>query len=123
MSASSFLYSYRDNDIILLDAGDIIANGSAKEMKEKYLKNDILEVECSDVITALEILEKQNYVEESSIFGNNIHISVNNNLKDNNQIKDLLVTTHNIKLKRINKIVPTLEDVFIHLLEKRKNAK
>jgi len=111
------------DDIILMDAGEIIADGSAKEMKEKYLKNDILEVECSDVIAGLEILEKQNYVEESSIFGNNIHISVNENLKNENQIKNLLETTHNIKLKRVHKIVPTLEDVFIHLLEKRKNAK
>ena len=25
----------------MFDAGDIIADGSAKEMKEKYLKNDI----------------------------------------------------------------------------------
>ncbi len=111
------------DDIILMDAGEIIADGSAKEMKEKYLKNDILEVECSDVITGLEILEKQNFVEESSVFGNNIHISVNENLKEKNQIKDLLETNHNIKVKRVQKIVPTLEDVFIHLLEKRKNAK
>jgi ABC-2 type transport system ATP-binding protein len=111
------------DDIILMDAGEIIANGSAKEMKEKYLKNDILEVECSDVIAGLEILEKQNFVEESSIFGNNIHISVNENLKEKKQIKDLMEATHNIQVKRVEKIVPTLEDVFIHLLEKRKNDK
>ncbi len=111
------------DDIILLDAGDIIADGSAKEMKEKYLQNDILEVECSDVIAGLEILEKQKFVEESSVFGNNIHISVNKNLKEKSQIKNLFETTHNIKVKRVDKIVPTLEDVFIHLLEKRKNDK
>jgi len=111
------------DDIILMDAGEIIANGSAKEMKEKYLKNDILEVECSDVIAGLEVLEKQNFVEESSIFGNNIHISVNENLTEKSQIKDLMESTYNIKVKRVEKIVPTLEDVFIHLLEKRKNDK
>ena len=111
------------DDLILLDAGEIIADGSAKEMKEKYLKNDILEVECSDVIAGLEILEKQSFVEESSVFGNNIHISVNENLKEINLIKNLLETPHNIKVKRVQKIVPTLEDAFIHLLEKRKNAK
>ncbi len=111
------------DDIILLDAGDIIADGSAKEMKEKYLQNDILEVECSDVIAGLEILEKQKFVEESSVFGNNIHISVNEKLNEKRQIKNLLETTHNIKVKRVDKIVPTLEDVFIHLLEKRKNDK
>lgn len=110
------------DDIILLDAGEIIADGSASEMKKKYLKNDILEVECSDVIAGLEILEKQNFVEESSIFGNNIHISVNKNFKEQKQIKELLETAYSIRVKRVHKIVPTLEDVFIHLLEKRKNA-
>ncbi|MDA3861195.1 MAG: ABC transporter ATP-binding protein [Melioribacteraceae bacterium] len=111
------------NDIILMDAGEIIANGSSKVMKEKYLKNDILEIECSDVIAGLEILEKQNFVEETSIFGNNIHISINKNLKELNQINTLLKSSHNIDVIRVQKIVPTLEDVFIHLLEKRRNAK
>jgi drug efflux transport system ATP-binding protein len=111
------------NDLILMDAGNIIANGSSKEMKEKYLKNDILEIECSDVIAGLEILESQNFVEETSIFGNNIHISINENLKDLSQINAVLESKHNIKVKRVQKIVPTLEDVFIHLLEKRRNVK
>ena len=110
------------NDIILMDAGNIIANGSSKEMKEKYLKTDILEIECSDVITALEILEKQEFVEETSIFGNNIHISINDNLKELKQINTLL-EANSLEVLRVQKIVPTLEDVFIHLLEKRRNAK
>ncbi len=110
------------NDIILMEAGNIIANGSSKEMKEKYLKNDILEIECSDVITGLEILEKQSFVEETSIFGNNIHISINKTLKELNEINTLL-KGNNIEVLRVQKIVPTLEDVFIHLLEKRRNVK
>jgi len=108
------------NNIILIDAGDIIASGSSKEMKEKYLKNDILEIECENVIAGLELLEKQNFVEETSIFGNNIHISVNKYLKDFNQIYSIM---ENNKVKSVNKIVPTLEDVFIHLLEQRRNVK
>jgi ABC-2 type transport system ATP-binding protein len=111
------------NDILLMDAGEIIAEGSSQELKTKHLKNDILEVECSNVISGLDILEKQNFVEETSIFGNNIHISVNENLKDYNQINVVLENASGIKVKNVHKIVPTLEDVFIHLLEKRKNAK
>jgi len=108
------------NNIILIDAGDIIASGSSKEMKEKYLKNDILEIECENVIAGLEMLEKQKFVEEMSIFGTNIHISVNKYLEDFDQIYSIM---ENNKVKSINKIVPTLEDVFIHLLEQRRNVK
>lgn len=110
------------NDLILMDTGEIIANGSSKEMKERYLTNEILEIECSDVIKGLEILEGQNFVEDTSIFGNNIHISINDKLKDFKQINMLLKSTYNIDVKKIHKIVPTLEDVFIHILEKRRNV-
>jgi drug efflux transport system ATP-binding protein len=106
------------NNIILINAGKLIAEGTSKELKSNYLKNTILEIECHKVINAMEILEKENYVDETSIFGNQIHLIVNKNYKDENQIKNIL-NQNSISVKRIDKIVPTLEDVFIHLLEKK----
>ncbi len=109
------------NNITLINAGKLIAEGSAKELKTNYLKNTILEIECDRVVDALEILEKQNFVDETSIFGNNIHIIVNDNFKSEEQITTTLTEEHSIAIKRIDKIVPTLEDVFIHLLDKEYN--
>jgi ABC-2 type transport system ATP-binding protein len=107
------------NDIILIDSGKIIAQGNPKQLKTNYIENPIFEIESSNTIEALEILEKQNFVSEVSIFGNNLHVITNNNFQDVSQINSLLIK-QNIAPKRINSIVPTLEDVFIHLLEKRK---
>jgi ABC-2 type transport system ATP-binding protein len=90
-------------------------------LKTKYLTNTILEVECERVVDALEILEKEDFVDETSIFGNNIHIIVNDKYTSDQQIKKILTDTHSIEIKRIDKIVPTLEDVFIHLLDKEYN--
>lgn len=109
------------NNIILINAGQLIAEGNAKELKTKYLTNTILEIECDRVVDALELLEKQNFVDETSIFGNNIHIIVNNEYNSDEQIKDILTNQNSIAIKRINEIVPTLEDVFIHLLDKEYN--
>jgi ABC-2 type transport system ATP-binding protein len=55
-------------------------------------------------------------VEETSIFGNRVHIMVNENYKNEDQIKNYL-NQNSIEVGRINRIVPSLEDVFIHLLE------
>jgi len=107
------------NDIILIDSGKIIAQGNPKQLKTNYIENPIFEIESSNTIEALEILEKQNFVSEVSIFGNNLHVITNNNFQDVSQINSLLIK-QNIAPKRVNSIVPTLEDVFIHLLEKRK---
>jgi len=108
------------NNIILIDAGKLIAEGTSKELKTQHLKNRILEIECEKVVEAMEILEKEDFVDETSIFGNQIHIIVNDKYENERQIRDLL-TQNLISIKRIDKIVPTLEDVFIHLSEKNKN--
>lgn len=106
------------NNIILINAGKLIAEGSSEDLKTKYLLNTILEIECERVVDAMELLEREKFVDDTSIFGNNLHLSVNNNYENREQIVDLLTTKHSIGIKRIDKIVPTLEDVFIHLLEK-----
>jgi len=112
------------NTITLINAGRIIAGGSSKELKTKYLSNTILEVECSRVIDALDILSKEKWVEETSIFGNYIHVSVKDESEGRKQVNKVLALDNSINIKRIDKIVPTLEDVFIYLLEKdtKKNA-
>ena len=106
------------NTISLINAGKIIASGTSKELKTNYLKSTILEINCENVVSAMEILEKESFVQEVSIFGNHIHISVNNNYKNEDQIKNILTGQNSIKVISIEKIIPTLEDVFIHLLEK-----
>src|SRR3989339_239344 len=108
------------NDIILINAGRLIAQGNAKELKTNYIKNTILEIESDRVVDSMEILEKENWVGETSIFGNNIHIILNDNSKGERDIRHILSEKNSIAVHRVNTIVPTLEDVFIHLLEKDK---
>lgn len=105
------------NNIILINAGKLIAEGDSKILKSEYIKNPIFEIECDRVVDALELMEKQDFVDETSIFGNQIHIIVNEKYENVNKIRYVL-TSDNINVKRIDRIVPTLEDVFIHLLEK-----
>jgi len=109
------------NNITLINAGKIIAEGNASELKTNYIKNKIYEIECDRVVDALDILQNENYVDETSIFGNTIHIIVNDNFKNEEQIRTTLIDKHSIEIKRIDQIVPTLEDVFIHLLDKEYN--
>ncbi|MFA3781472.1 ATP-binding cassette domain-containing protein [Melioribacteraceae bacterium 4301-Me] len=106
------------NDIILINAGKLIAQGSAKELKTNYIKNPILEIETDRTVDSLEILGKEKWVGETSIFGNYIHIILNDNTITEKNIIHLLQEQNGIAVKRVDKIIPTLEDVFIHLIEK-----
>jgi ABC-2 type transport system ATP-binding protein len=106
------------NNIILIDSGKLIAEGNPKELKERYIQNKILEIECERISEAIEILSKEFFVEETNIFGNSIHISVNNFYKSEEQIKNVL-SANSINVFRVSEVTPTLEDVFIHLVDKK----
>lgn len=108
------------NNIILINAGRLVAEGTSKELKEKHITNTILELECDRVVDAMELLSKESWVLETSIFGNYLHLSVNDEVKARESITGILTDKNRINISRIDRIVPTLEDVFIHLLEEGK---
>lgn len=108
------------NNIILINAGRLVAEGTSKELKEKHITNTILELECDRVVDAMELLSKESWVLETSIFGNYLHLSVSDEAKAREDIEGILTDRNRINISRIDRIVPTLEDVFIHLLEEGK---
>ncbi len=69
------------NRIILINAGKLIAAGSPKELKHEYIKNKVIEIDCSDIYRATEILEKENFIESISIFGNSLHVALKEKIK------------------------------------------
>ncbi len=106
------------NDIILINAGKIIAGGSPKELKENYIKTPILEVRCSNVVDALEVIEVQPWVEETSLFGSYLHVAVRDEHEARNALAGLL-EAHGFTLQSVGRITPSLEDVFIYLLDQQ----
>jgi len=107
------------NTIMLIHAGKLIAGGSPQELKRRYIQNPILEVECDKVIEALDILQKEKWVLETSVFGTHIHVSVEDEERGKELVGQLLLR-NNIIVRRIDRIMPSLEDVFIHLIEDNK---
>ena len=109
------------NNIIMIDQGKIVAEGHSKQLKSEFIKNKMFEIECYKPVDVMEKIKKADFVDEVSIFGNNLHISVNNNFKEKDQINSFLNQFENIRINNIDEITPTLEDVFIHLLDKGKS--
>jgi ABC-2 type transport system ATP-binding protein len=104
------------NTIILINAGKLIANGTPSQLKREYIKNPILEVASSNVVESLETIRVQPWAMETSVFGTKLHVMV----KDEKEGKPLVERTllkKNITVQNIQRIVPSLEDVFLYLLE------
>ena len=97
--------------------GRLVALGTPKELKSDYMTNSILEVESSRPADALVLLsEEKEWIEETSMFGTNIHISVADIQEGDRRVRDLL-TRNGFDVRRVEKIEASLEDIFIHLIE------
>jgi len=106
------------NDIRLIHAGRIVAGGSPQELKTRYIKNPILEVSCDRTVEAMEILQGEPWVLETSIFGLTLHISVAGEEEGTRLVRARLARA-GIAVDRVDRIMPSLEDVFIHKIEEQ----
>lgn len=100
--------------LALIYRGRIIAEGTPNELKQEYMKRDVLEIEVDRVVDAMEVIEKNKI--ETAIFGSLLHATVDDAKLAIPQIKRILADS-NIIVNRIEKIVPSLEDVFVTLIE------
>ena len=100
--------------LALIYRGRIIAEGTPNELRKSSMTRDVLEIEAEPLVAAMEVLEKQGI--ETAIFGSLLHATVEDAKTAIPKISTVL-SDANIIVHRIDKIVPSLEDVFVTLIE------
>jgi ABC-2 type transport system ATP-binding protein len=105
------------NSIILINAGKLIAGGTPSQLKREHIKDPILEVASSNVVEALEVIRVQPWALETSVFGTKLHVLVKDEEEGKVSIRQTL-SANGIQTQSIQRIVPSLEDVFLYLLDK-----
>ena len=106
------------NQITLMHAGRIVASGSPNQLKKEWIKNPILEFKSSDVVKTMGMIQDQPWALETTIFGNSLHVRVEDAAAGKDQIIKL-VQNKDIHIENIRQVSPTLEDVFITLIENK----
>jgi len=104
------------NRMVLIYHGTIIASGTPDEMKTNSMKNDILEIALPKAQDWLERVAKVEGVKDAALFGANIHVLVFDSVKAAAALKEFL-TREKAGEFSINKIRPSLEDVFVSSIE------
>ena len=100
--------------LALIYRGAIIAEGTPTELRHDHMKRDVLELETDNSVAALEVMLKHNI--DAAIFGSTLHITVDKAELDTEKIETVLRAA-GMEVKRCEKIVPSLEDVFVTLIE------
>jgi len=104
------------NRMVLIYHGTIIAQGTPNEMKTKGMKNDVLEIVLANSQDWLEKLSKIEGIKEAALFGATIHVVVYDAARAILAIKNFLEKEKAGDFN-INKILPSLEDVFVSAIE------
>jgi len=102
--------------LALMHAGKLMAEGTVNELKSVFDDRAVLEVGCPNIVGALELLSRQEWVLETSVFGTRLHVVVRNGQEGARATAELLENSGNAATS-IAPVPPSLEDVFIHHVE------
>ena len=106
--------------LALIYRGKIIAMGAPSELKTKTLAQGVLEVECTPLVPAMDLLGKEDWVSEAAIFGDALHVIGREGIDVKKEIASLF-QGQKIEMKRMEWIRPSLEDVFVSLIDREDN--
>jgi ABC-2 type transport system ATP-binding protein len=105
----------------LIYRGELIALGTPEALKTESMREDVLEVLCGGAEAAMADIERLPSVKEAALFGRGLHVVAADGAAAAADIRALLERDGR-PIERIEKIVPSLEDVFVSLIEARDRA-
>ena len=103
------------NNIGVLYYGRILSIDTPKNMREKIIKGDILKLKADDTLRAIELLDQKDGVKDSSVYGAGIQILTESDYPP--EEIEAYLKENKIKTNHIQKVRPSLEDVFVFLVE------
>src|SRR5260221_4231008 len=112
----------RCDRIALMHAARLVALGTVAELKQVFAGRALIEVSCPRVLEAQERLEREDWVLEASVFGTRIHLVVADAEAGMRRATETL-GAGGFDPPEVERILPSLEDVFIHCIEAENAAR
>jgi ABC-2 type transport system ATP-binding protein len=102
--------------LALIHQGHKIAEGTPEALKRERMRGDVLEVAVDRPVEALERLEREGAVREAALFGSLLHAVVGDAARDAGRVRAVLEAA-GLAVKAVERIAPSLEDVFVSAIE------
>ena len=104
--------------LAMIYRGELVAIGTPDELKIRYMNADILNLECPDPFKMLQVVTGISVIKEAALFGRGLHLTV----ADSQAAMPVIVTAlqaQKADYTRLEKIRPSLEDVFVAIIDAR----
>jgi ABC-2 type transport system ATP-binding protein len=99
--------------LALIYRGRIIAEGSPRDLRQRYMQGEVVEIEAEPLLGAVEVLEAEGI--DAAVFGSRIHATVVSSNEAIPRIRGML-TGRGIRCGSLERIPPSLEDVFVTMI-------
>ena len=103
----------------LIFEGKIIARGSPEYLKTELMSDKVIYLECERCPDALVLLGKEENIKEVALYGKGLHLMVENVNMSLPLIQKVL-NNQGININKIERISPSLEDVFVSLVTEQR---
>jgi ABC-2 type transport system ATP-binding protein len=100
----------------LIYRGELIAVGTPEELKTRFMREEVIEVICDRPHEAMGFIEEISGIRHAALFGKGLHVVTENSVRTIPEITETL-TAKGFEVIRTEKIIPSLEDVFVSLIE------
>ncbi|ACB74206.1 ABC transporter ATP-binding protein [Opitutus terrae] len=100
--------------------GELIALGTPRALKTEHMPEAVLEIDCAQPNEAMNLIERLPAVKEVALFGKGLHAVAADAAVAEQAIRAAL--DNRFGPARVERITPTLEDVFVSLIEARDRA-
>jgi ABC-2 type transport system ATP-binding protein len=102
--------------LALMYRGKVIALGTPAELKDGLSTHVILNLETGDTLATMHALEGIDGVHDVAVFGGGLHVTVDSADAGPARVRDRLAA-HTIDVRRLERIQPSMEDVFVAMIE------
>jgi ABC-2 type transport system ATP-binding protein len=106
----------------LMHAGKIIAMGAPATVRKERYSQALLRLDSSDTPGTMRALENAAGVLDVAVFGAGLHVTVENAISASACIREILAA-RNISVNRLDAIEPSMEDLFVSLVEAEEQKK
>lgn len=101
--------------------GELIALGTPRELKTQHMAETVLAIECDHPSEAMTLIEKLSPIKEVALFGRGLHV-VTTEPELASTLARSTCEKNGFRVQRLESITPSLEDVFVSLIEARDRA-
>jgi ABC-2 type transport system ATP-binding protein len=107
--------------IAIINAGRLAAMGSSRELKQIFADRPIVEIDSPRPVDVMRALDQMEEIQKTTVFGTAVHAVLKPGRPDVSTLRNRLMA-QGLEIGAVDRVMPSLEDVFLDVVERAGKA-